>query len=229
MNRLLVIAALLVLPVTAKAQTSSDWTAISGKIISPNTDLIHVTLGWPGIAGTYWHGMNEKFNVGARFAFNYGYEGMFNATVPGLVLQGIGKVGLSDTARFNAALTFSPGFFSYFGNAGGFGSTTSLGIALPVGIMMGIPASPSLNIGLGAELPFLLTWNITSVTFGGTTTTTTTMIVMMQILFGGGIEYFIDKSLALTFDIRLGPTVPFATGTAAQFTGRILMGVAYKF
>jgi hypothetical protein len=52
----------------------------------------------------------------------------------------------------------------------------------------------------------------------------------LPIMFGGGVEYLIEPNIALTFKLRMGPTIEFANGgSASTFTLNALFGVAYRF
>jgi hypothetical protein len=55
-------------------------------------------------------------------------------------------------------------------------------------------------------------------------------IFYLPIMFGGGLEYLLEPNLALTFKLRVGPTIRFANGGSdSAFTLNALFGVAYKF
>ena len=101
---------------------------------------------------------------------------------------------LNDSGKFNLGLTFAPGPLLYFGH-----STTLFGFILPAAIVFGIPVSPVANISLGADIPFWFYVN----QGGG---------AVIPILFGGGVEYFIDRNMAITFRARMGPEIFTAGG-----------------
>ncbi len=61
------------------------------------------------------------------------------------------------------------------------------------------------------------------VTFGNLGTVT------VPVLFGGGVEYFLDTSKALTFNLRTGPMIFTKSGYGSDFTLQALVGLAVKF
>jgi hypothetical protein len=61
------------------------------------------------------------------------------------------------------------------------------------------------------------------VTFGDFGTLT------VPVLFGGGVEYFLDRSTALTFNFRSGPMIFTKPGYGSSFTLQALVGVVLKF
>jgi hypothetical protein len=54
--------------------------------------------------------------------------------------------------------------------------------------------------------------------------------VTVPVLSGGGVEYFVGASTALTFNFRTGPMIFInSAGYGSDFTFQALLGVAYKF
>ena len=91
---------------------------------------------------------------------------------------------------------------------------TQYGVTLPTGLIFGVTASDKVKLALNLDVPFF-------VTFGPYGTPT------IPIPFGGGVEYFLDRSTALTFTMRTGPMIFTRYGTDLTF--RALLGVAYTF
>ncbi len=183
-----------------------SWSVLSGRMLNSG-DALHLQLGWPGLSATYLHSVSPKFDAGARFTFNYGYEGVTTVNA-GLKLQALAKINLVDTGRLAAALTFSPGAFVYF--TGG----TVFGITMPVGVVLGIPVGDAITLNFGMDAPF----NVRFVGGGQ---------FDLHLLFGGGLEYAIDRNLMLTLNTRFGPAINFNSGSG-QFAFDALMGVAFK-
>ena len=91
---------------------------------------------------------------------------------------------------------------------------TQYGVTLPTGLIFGVTASDKVKLALNLDVPFFVTFG----TYGTPT---------IPILFGGGVEYFLDRSTALTFTMRTGPMIFTKYGT--DFTFQALLGVAYNF
>ena len=51
----------------------------------------------------------------------------------------------------------------------------------------------------------------------------------VPILFGAGVEYFLDRSMAVTFNVRAGPMIFTKSGYGADLSFQALLGLAYKF
>jgi len=145
---------------------------------------------------------------------------------------------LAESPQYNIGLSLTPGVQAYFfgqsfcmpvafGTPTDFGyywvggnicsgGGTQYGITLPVGLTLGIPTRDNLNIALTFDLPLF-------VTFGDYGTLT------VPVLFGGGVEYFLDRSMALTFNFRSGPMIFTKAGYGISFTLQALVGAVLKF
>jgi len=196
------------IPGLANAQ-GQGWSVLSGETVGSGRTAFHGQVGWPGLSGTLLHGVNDKVDIGGRFTFNYGQEGIVSSVVPGLKLQGLMKFQLAQ-AKVNFGLMLEPGVFFYFHRG-----DTDIGMTLPVKFLVGIPASSALMINAGMDIPF-------QVYFGQGST------AVIPILFGGGLEYFVDQSLGVTFNLRMGPSIV-TRGGNVEFTLESLVGVAYRF
>lgn len=199
------------------------WSVLTGQTIGMNDTAAHIQAGWPGISATLLHGQTPKLDLGGIFTFNYGLEGDVSNVEPGLKLQGLARLLISDNGKINIGVNVAPGPLFYFGH-----SRTLVGFTIPVALVFGVPISPAANISFGVDLPF---WFY--VTQGGG--------VVIPILFGGGIEYFIERNMAVTFNTRMGPAIytnsgpsycSFGTcyggGSTANFDLQALIGVALK-
>ncbi len=190
-----------------------SWSVLTGRTVGMNDTVLHVQAGWPGISATLLHGMTPKVDLGGVFNFNYGFEGDVNFPVrPGLKFQGLLRANLLDSNKFNVGISFAPGPLFYF-----FRSTTVAGIAIPFGLEFGIPATPAMNIGLAFEMPMFVVFD--SRVLRGQ--------LVLPVLFGGGIEYFLDHNLAVTFNMRMGPII-YTADAFTDFDFQSLMGLAVK-
>jgi len=228
---------LAVAPFHALAATPDLWSVTTGQTIGSGATSIHVQAAWPGLSIGVVHGGTPGFDFGGVFSFNYNYEGDIRASFPGIKVQGYFKGTLVKSRRYSLGLLFAPGMLAYFlghnhcnpvifGTHTVDGSFYSLanictgvggtqyGAAFPVGLAFGVAASEKVNLALTLDVPFFITFG----QYGAPT---------IPILVGGGVEYFLDRSTAVTFSLRTGPMIFAGYGT--DFTFQALLGLAYKF
>lgn len=193
------------------------WSVLAADTLGANNTALVGQLGWPGLTLGVLHGATPKLDLGGKFSFNYGQEGIVEIVEPGIKLQAWMRLWLAQTQNITLALTFQPGPFFYFHDGG----DTSVGLGLPVGLVMGIPVGSAIMLNAGLDVPFHVYFG----EGGGP---------VFPLLVGGGLEYFIDRSLSLNANIRLGPSVfrgfgfGRRRGQDAYFTLEALFGVAYK-
>jgi hypothetical protein len=186
------------------------WSLYSGQTVGAGSNVVSGQLGWPGLWLTYLHGATNQFDLGARLtAINYAFESRTDDVVPGMKLQLVGRLSLLDQGRFNLGFEFAPGPLVYFHE--GF---TEWGLALPLKLQMGLAAGSAMLLNFGIDFPLF-------VTFGDLSS------LYVPILAGGGVEYFIDRRLAVSFNLRMGPSIRTENSTTA-FAMDALIGVAYK-
>jgi hypothetical protein len=202
-----------------------SWSVLTGKTVGASRNVFFAQAGFPGLSLELRHGSSPTMDIGGRFTFDYGVEGMTGFVEPELKLNFVLKLALLRQSQFDLALEVDPGVAVYF--EGGqvcvpspFGGTvcsgsggTHFGPSIPIKLVGGIPVSRNLNIDFGLD---------TGVSIFVTSGTS----VVVPILFGGGVEYFISSRLALTFDLRMGPVV--GSG-AATFGMKTEIGLALPF
>jgi len=204
--------ALLVGLVAANAR-AQDWSAMSGQTLGSGAGMIWGQFGWPGISADLAYGTSPTLDLGGRFTFNYGEEGITDTGVLGLKFQFTLRGQLIRKPKFDMALRFDPGLLLYFPS-----NTTVVGMTFPLGLEFGFPISPVFRANASFDLPFWITFNPSPVQG------------FIPILFGGGVEYLMQRDLALTARLKMGPT--FATGNRTRnafFTLYFLFGIAYRF
>lgn len=192
----------------ASAQSGS---AMSGQTLGTGAGLIWGQAGWPGISADLAYGTSPTLDLGGRFTFNYGEEGITDTGVLGLKFQFTLRTQLVHKAKFDLALRFDPGLLLYFPS-----DRTIVGVTFPVGLEFGFPISPVFRATGSLDLPF---W----ITFSPSPTQ-----AFIPLLFGGGVEYLVEKELALTARLKMGPTIATYSGRA-YFTLYFQVGVAYRF
>ena len=237
LRRFAVLGVLAFAPFHAVAAGSQGWSVVTGETVGGGATSLHVQAAWPGISLSVIHGSSPGFDLGGIFTYNYNYEGDVRASFPGIKLQGYFKGTLLKSRQYSLGLWFAPGMLAYFLGQdfcrpiitgthtvdGSFYSLanictgvggTQYGVTLPAGLVFGVNASDKVHLALNLDVPFF-------VTFGDYGTPT------IPILFGGGVEYFVERSTALTFTVRTGPMIFTKSGT--DFTFQALLGIAYNF
>src|SRR5215831_6935525 len=215
MNRLIRLGALMVplfcIASRVEAQ-GTNWSVISGRTVGTDNNILHLQAGWPGISATFLHGSAPNFDFGGAFTFNYGFEGAVSpGAVAGIKLQGVLRFKLADTPKYNLGIRFDPGFLFYFPSG-----ATIAGMTVPFYFAAGFPVNPQVMLVAGFDLPISIFF-----TQGGW--------VAIPILFGGGVEYELQRDLLLTFNLRMGPGIVAGSGyTGTGFVLTALMGVALK-
>ena len=191
------------------------WSLYSGQTVGAGSDVIAAQLGWPGLWFTYLHGMASPLDFGVRLtAINYGFEGRTSEVVPGMKLQLVARISLLNQGRFNLGFEFAPGPLVYFRPF----SVTQWGLALPLKLQMGLGVGSAMMVNFGLDFPMFVAFEAAGIPGS----------LYLPILVGGGVEYFIDQRLAISFNLKMGPsirTLPSATAFALD----ALIGVAYKF
>jgi hypothetical protein len=188
------------------------WSLYSGQTVGAGSNVVAGQLGWPGLWLTYLHGTTDQLDFGARLtAINYGFESRLGDDLaPGMKLQLVARLGLVNQGRFNLGLEFAPGPLVYFRRF-----VTQWGLAFPLKLQMGVGVGSAMIVNFGLDVPMFVTFNDSPSLY-------------LPLLFGGGVEYFLDQRLALSFNLRMGPSIR-ARDTTTVFAMDALIGVAYRF
>jgi hypothetical protein len=186
-----------------------NWTATAGRTVGSGNAVLQAEAGWPGIGFTYLKGLDERSDVGLHVGFNYGLEGTTDS-VAGVNVGVPYRRTLATTGDTDLAFHMQPGI-SLYGNDG-----AMFGIGGPIGVVAGFRVSPPLTLDVGADFPVLISFsNPAGFRFGPQ--------------FGGGAEYLIDRNLAVTARVRVGPQFALESGGTSSQTGLVtLIGLAYN-
>jgi hypothetical protein len=191
------------------------WSVLAADTVGANQNALVAQIGWPGVSLGLLHGGTSRFDIGGRFTFNWGQEGLVEIVEPGIKLQAWMRLMLARTSKVSLALTFQPGPLFYFHDG-----STDVGMALPVALVAGIPVGSAIMLNVGLDVPFHVYFG----TGGGP---------VFPLLVGGGLEYFLDRSIQVNFNVRMGPSVIPDSGrrgrSDAYFTLESLLGVAWRF
>ncbi len=209
---------------------SGSWSVVGALTAPMNANVVEGGLGWPGLHISFLRGITPQLELGARFTFNYGVEGLVGAIVPGLKFQALVRFKFFDNGKISFALKFEPGpLFYFYPTNGGFGCTTDpfgtlicgrsgstvAGLTIPIGMRLGVVASSAINVGVSFDLPM---W----IAFGRVAT------LYVPVLTGIGAEYFLQSNLLVSFHVKMGPTLS-SGGGQAVFTFESKLGVGYRF
>ena len=189
----------------------TGWNATAGRTVGSGNSVIQAEAGWPGVSFTFLHGVDERTDWGARVNLNYKFLNT-DRNLTGVDLQVPLRYRVTNpSGGIQAALQASPGVTFYSNNG-----STLFGIGVPFGFVVGTQVNDSLTLDAGVDFPVL--FSITN-PFG----------VVFGPLVGIGGEYFVDRNLAVTARIRVGPEVSLDhTGSNSQVGLQTLIGVAYN-
>ncbi|ADO74134.1 hypothetical protein [Stigmatella aurantiaca] len=194
---------------------AQGWSALAADTVGVGNTAIVGQAGWPGLSLAVLRGTWPDLDLGGRFSFNYGQEGLVEIVEPGLKFQGYARLKLLQLDQVALAATFQPGLFFYFHEG-----SDDVGLTLPAALVVGIPVGSALMVNVGLEVPFHVYFGED----GG---------AVVPVLVGGGLEYFIDRNLAVTANVRMGPSLVPGSGRglggeSAYFTLETLLGVAVR-
>jgi hypothetical protein len=209
------LATLLLVAPAAVAAGDAPWTVESGKPVGEGSNVFWGQGGYPGIWAEFIHGVTPTLEIGGKFAFNYGLEGIVPINKVGLDFQFLVRKQFFDNGKMRIAGRLDPGLLLYFPSG-----TTVIGIALPVGVEFGFPVTSEVSINASFGAPMYVDFARGSAGF------------VIPILFGGGVEYLLQPNVALTFHVGLGPSFVAGNGYVGgspAFTLYALFGAAYKF
>lgn len=193
-------------------ERGQGWSFFSSQTAGANATVLGAEGGFPGVSLALLRGLQEGFDLGGRFSLVYAFEDIPRLIYPGLKAELLGRIHLVDTERFGLGVNLGVGFLAQFAWANVFG------INIPLGLVLGIPIGAAMVASVGLDMPLFVTFG----SWGGLT---------VPILAGVGLEYFIDKSLVVTFNMRMGSALGVTglrAGNTSEFAFKMLVGVALK-
>jgi hypothetical protein len=194
-----VVAALAVLaaaaPVGAGAQSESQgkaglsgWSVVGTETVS-GRPVLDVQTGWPSTTFGYTFGMSPTSDIGVRLGLLYGYEGTTNSQF-GLSFYAPFRFQLLENRDFRLLFHVDPGLKLYTT------SSAQFGFQFPVGVVMGFPIRPDLEVGVGLDfnMTLLVTGNFSP-----------------QFIFGPAagpyVEYHPAPNLSVGLNTRFGAAI----------------------
>jgi hypothetical protein len=190
-------------PVAALAQQAKglgDF-SIVGAELNTGKPVQDVQAGWPNVNFGYTLNMGKAMDMGFRFGFLYGVEGTTN-TQFGLGAWVPLRFQLMKGEQFSLLAHVDPGMRVYFAHDN---TNTLFAITAPVGVVMGFPVAPNLEVGGG--LDFMMALNLTDpVTF------------LFTPWAGPYVEYHLgDPRISIGVNTRFGVAIPTSSGSSASF------------
>lgn len=205
------LAVCLAVPSNARAAGETGWMLNGAPLGSGQTALLG-EIGWPGLQLSLMHGQSPTVDLGGFFAFNFGFEGISMSNPPlGFKFAGLLRVHLLQSHNFTMGMRFTPGLAVYFPSSG----RAIVGFSMPFELVAGVLVLPQLSLNFGFSVPFAVF-------------VTPDVFAVMPLMPGAGVEYRVDPSLTLTFDMRFGPAV-YLTRAWNPFDFRMLFGVGHRF
>ena len=216
------IAAAALLPSVATAQAAAHgqpglagWSIVGTETVAPGRPAIDFQAGWPSTTFGYTMGLSPTSDVSFRLGLLYGFEGSTSSQF-GLSLYAPLRFQLMKGRDFKLLLHVDPGLKLYTT------SSAMFGFQFPVGVVMGFPIQPNLEIGLGLD------FNMTLLVTGQ---------VAPQFVFGPAagpyVEYHPTSDLSVGLNTRFGAAIDAhssgggragGTSTAFAFTTQLFLG-----
>jgi len=217
-----IVAAVALSPAAAQAQSEapahaglSGWSTVGSETVSPGRPVIDVQAGWPSTTFGYTFGLSPTTDVSLRLGLLYGFEGTTGSQF-GLSFYAPLRFQLLQSRDFKLLLHVDPGLKLYTT------SSAQFGFQFPVGVVMGFPVQPNLEIGVGLD------FNMTLLVSG---------TVAPRFIFGPAagpyVEYHPTPQLSVGLNTRFGAAidayssngpVPGGTSTAFAFTTQLFLG-----
>jgi hypothetical protein len=190
------------------------WSVVGSETVS-GRPVIDVQSGWPSTTFGYTFGMTSTSDVSLRLGLLYGYEGSTSSQF-GFSFYAPLRFQLLQELDFRLLFHVDPGLKLYTM------SSAQFGFQFPVGVVMGFPVRPDLEIGVGLDfaMTLLVTGNRAPQFFFGP-------------LVGPYVEYHPAQNLSVGLNTRFGAAVdayssfngvPGGTATEFAFTTQLFLG-----
>lgn len=209
-------------PATSQAQSDapahaglSGWSTVGSETVAPGRPVVDVQAGWPSTTFGYTFGLSPTTDISLRLGLLYGFEGTTESQF-GLSFYAPLRFQLLQGRDFKLLLHVDPGLKLYTT------SSAQFGFQFPVGVVMGFPIQPNLEIGVGID------FNMTLLVTG---------LLAPRFIFGPAagpyVEYHPTPQLSVGLNTRFGAAIDAyssgggiagGTSTAFAFTTQLFVG-----
>ncbi len=192
----------------------AGWSIVGTETVSGRA-AVDVQAGWPSTTFGYTFGMSPAADVGLRLGLLYGYEGTTSSQF-GLSFYAPMRFQLLRSRDFKLLFHVDPGLKLYTM------SNAEFGFQFPVGVVMGFPVQPNLEVGVGLD------FNMTLLVSGNRSP---------QFIFGPAagpyVEFHPAPNLSVGLNTRFGAAIdaysshqgaPGGTSTRFAFTTQLFLG-----
>jgi len=205
---------------TAARPGLTGWSIVGTETVSGRA-AVDVQAGWPSTTFGYTFGLSPTADVGLRLGLLYGYEGTTSSQF-GLSFYAPMRFRLLQSRDFKLLFHVDPGLKLYTT------SSAQFGFQFPVGLVMGFPVQPNLEIGVGLDFNMTL---LVSGNFEGKGAP--------AFIFGPAagpyVEYHPTPDLSVGLNTRFGAAINAyssfggnAGGTSTQFAFTTQLFVGYR-
>jgi hypothetical protein len=168
---------------------SLAWSIAGAETLAPGSRALDVQTGWPSTTFGYTFGLSHTSDVSLRLGLLYGYEGTSHGQF-GLSFYAPLRFRVAQTRDFRVLFHVDPGIKLYTT------SSAQFGFQFPVGVVMGFPVRPDLEVGVGLD------FNMSLIVTGARSP---------QFLFGPQVgpyvEYHLNPHLAVGLNTRFGAAI----------------------
>lgn len=205
-------------PETAARPGLTGWSLVGTETVS-GRPVIDVQAGWPSTTFGYTFGMSPTADVSFRLGLLYGYEGT-TASQFGLSFYAPMRFRLVHSRDFKLLFHVDPGLKLYTT------SNAQFGFQFPVGLVMGFPVQPNLEIGVGLD------FNMTLLVSGNRGRQGAPAFIFGPAA-GPYVEYHPTPDLSVGLNTRFGAAIdsyssfeglPGGTSTGFAFTTQLFLG-----
>jgi hypothetical protein len=190
------------------------WSVVGTETVS-GRPVIDVQTGWPSTTFGYTFGLSPTSDISLRLGLLYGYEGTTDSQF-GLSFYAPLRFQLYRSQDFKLLFHVDPGLKLYTT------SSAQFGFQFPVGLVMGFPIRPDLEIGLGADfaMTLIVTGNFAPQFIFGP-------------MVGPYVEYHPTPQFSLGLNTRFGAAIdayssfegiPGGTSTSFAFNTQLFLG-----
>jgi len=235
------VAAVAALPLAAQAQAApqgkglGDFSVV-GSEINTGKPVETFEAGWPSVDFGYVFNLSKTSDMGVKLGLLYGVEGSTYTTF-GLALYAPIRFELARVGEGKVLFHVDPGLAIYFGSSAcsgltgialefcnaanaavnnSLGTGTQFAFTFPVGVVMGFPVMPGLEVGGGLDLNLALV-------------VTSPFNFLIGPWIGPYVEYhFANPNVAIGLNTRFGVAINTASSYSNPFAFKIQAFAAYR-